>query len=138
MSQTIQLLQNRRTHYILAKSSPVSDAKIIELVEEALKHTPTAFNSQNGRVVILLHNHHDKLWQMTHDALKAVVPADQFPATAEKITAFADSYGTLLFFEDSSHHQQPARAIPTLCPQFPGVVAAVQRNLAKQYLGCPG
>jgi hypothetical protein len=119
MSQTIQLLQNRRTHYILAKSSPVSDAKIIELVEEALKHTPTAFNSQNGRVVILLHNHHDKLWQMTHDALKAVVPADQFPATAEKITAFADSYGTLLFFEDQAIISNLQEQFPLYAHNFP-------------------
>jgi len=119
MSQTIQLLQKRRTHYQLAQSSPVPDAKVIELVEQAIKHTPTAFNSQNGRVVVLLSGHHHKLWQLAHDALQALVPADQFPATAEKIAAFAGAYGTVLFFEDQSIVEGLQEKFPLYAHNFP-------------------
>ncbi len=111
-SRLIESIKNRRTHYVLSRKSPVANEKIIELVEQATLHTPTAFNSQNGRVLVLLNEQHDKLWRFAHDALKAVVPAESFPATAEKINAFAAAYGTVLFFEDLS-------TVKALQDQFP-------------------
>ena len=66
-----------------------------------MKHTPSAFNSQSARIVLLLGNHHDKLWDITMEALRKIVPADKFSSTEEKINAFKSGYGTVLFFEDN-------------------------------------
>ena len=93
---------DRRTYYGISKESTVSDERIQEIVEHAVKHTPSAFNSQSARVVLLLKNQHDKLWDITKESLRKIVPAEQFGATEEKINSFRNGYGTVLFFEDST------------------------------------
>ena len=93
---------DRRSFYGISKEPVVSDDRIQEIIEHAVKHTPSAFNSQSARVVLLLGNHHDKLWEIAKEALRKVVPADQFSSTEDKINSFKSGYGTVLFFEDNS------------------------------------
>lgn len=93
---------DRRTFYGIGKEVVVSDDRIKEIVDHAVKHTPSAFNSQSARVVLLLGNHHDKLWNIAKEALRKVVSADQFSDTENKINSFKSGYGTILFFEDTS------------------------------------
>ncbi|MCT8977246.1 nitroreductase family protein [Clostridium sp. CX1] len=93
---------DRRTFYGISKEAMVSDDRIKEIIDHAVKHTPSAFNSQSARVVLLLGNHHDKLWDITKEALRKIVPADKFSSTEEKINSFRNGYGTVLFFEDTS------------------------------------
>ena len=95
-------IEDRRTFYNISKEAPVSDERINEIIEHAVKHTPSAFNSQSARVVLLLGKHHDKLWNITKEALRKIVPDDKFAATEEKINSFQNGYGTVLFFEDNS------------------------------------
>ncbi|ARC86502.1 nitroreductase family protein [Clostridium argentinense CDC 2741] len=95
-------IEDRRTFYGINKETVVSDDRIKEVIEHAVKHTPSAFNSQSARVVLLLGEHHDKLWDITKEALRKIVPADKFGPTEEKINSFKSGYGTVLFFEDNS------------------------------------
>jgi predicted oxidoreductase (fatty acid repression mutant protein) len=71
-------------------------------VEHAVKHSPTAFNSQSGRVVVLLNESHDKMWEITRESLRKIVPADSFQPTNDKMDSFKNGYGTVLFFDDHS------------------------------------
>lgn len=93
-------VKNRRTYYGISKESVVADERIRQIVEDAVKYTPSAFNSQSARIVILLGQQHDELWQITKNELKKIVPAESFAATEEKINGFQSGYGTILFFED--------------------------------------
>lgn len=95
-------LENRRSIYAISKESPVSDERIQEIVEFAVKYTPSAFNSQSTRVIVLLGDKHDRFWDLTEEQLRAVVPADNFAPTEEKIASFRNGYGTVLFFEDET------------------------------------
>lgn len=95
-------IKDRRSIYVISKTPIISDERIQELVEDAVKHTPSAFNSQSARVIVLLGEEHDKLWNITEAVLKKVVPAENFASTAEKMTGFRNGYGTVLFFEDQS------------------------------------
>lgn len=95
-------VEDRRTFYGISKESVVSDERIKEVIEHAVKHTPSAFNSQSARVVLLLGEHHNKLWDTTKEALRKIVPADNFSSTENKINSFRNGYGTILFFEDNS------------------------------------
>lgn len=95
-------IEDRRSIYGISKESPVSDDKIKELVDHAVKYTPSAFNSQSARVVLLLGKEHDKLWDITKEALRKVVPAENFAPTEEKINSFKSGYGTILYFEETS------------------------------------
>ncbi|GEB32155.1 MULTISPECIES: nitroreductase family protein [Brevibacillus] len=95
-------VKDRRTYYGISKEAVASDERIRELVEEAVKHTPSSFNSQSARVVVLLGEQHDKLWNLTKETLRKIVPAENFAPTEEKMNAFGNGYGTVLFFEDQS------------------------------------
>ena len=92
----------RRTFYGIGKEAVTTDEVIKEIIEQAVMHTPSAFNSQSVRVVLLLEKHHDKIWDITKEALRKIVPADQFASTEDKINSFSNGYGTILFFEDTS------------------------------------
>lgn len=97
-----QALEQRRSCYSLEKTSPISDDQLMELLELATRHTPTAFNSQSSRVMLLLGEHHDRLWDIVLESLRPVVPAEQFASTQNKIDRFKAAYGTILYFEDTS------------------------------------
>ncbi|OOM70317.1 nitroreductase family protein [Clostridium puniceum] len=92
----------RRTFYNISKESVISDEAIKQIIEKAVKNTPSAFNSQGARVILLLGKHHDKLWDITKEALRKIVPVEQFASTEDRINSFKSGYGTVLFFEDVS------------------------------------
>lgn len=93
---------DRRTIYGISKEKVTTDEVIKGVIEHAVTNTPSAFNSQSARVVLLLEKQHDKLWDITKETLKRIVPVGQFAATEDKINSFHNGYGTVLFFEDTS------------------------------------
>ena len=103
-------LKERRSIYGINKDVQVSDERIKEIVEFAVKHTPSAFNSQTARLVVLLGEAHNKLWDITTETLRKVVGDGDFSATQQKMDSFKAGYGTVLFFEDEavikSHQEQ--------------------------------
>ncbi|MDZ5609194.1 nitroreductase family protein [Bacillus pseudomycoides] len=94
-------IEDRRSIYAISKEQVVSDEKIQEVVNHAVKYTPSSFNSQSARVVVLLGEQHDKLWDITKETLRKIVPENNFAPTEEKMNAFKSGYGTVLYFEDS-------------------------------------
>jgi predicted oxidoreductase (fatty acid repression mutant protein) len=93
-------VKNRRTIYSIDNEHVLSDERILEILQNAVKQSPTAFNSQSGRVVLLLGEHHKKLWAITKETLRKIVPEGNFAQTSDKIDSFAAGYGSVLFFED--------------------------------------
>jgi len=93
-------VKGRRSIYALDRNVGVSDERIMEAINHSVLHTPSAFNSQTGRVVVLFGEGHDKLWNITMEALRKVVPAANFKDTEDKINSFKAGYGTVLYFED--------------------------------------
>lgn len=98
----LEAVKERRSIYALSKETPISDAQIKEIVEAAVLHSPTSFNSQSSRAVVLLGDKHDKLWDITTETLRKIVPAEQFEGTAQKLASFKAGYGSVLFFEDQT------------------------------------
>ncbi|SFJ16896.1 hypothetical protein SAMN02799624_03563 [Paenibacillus sp. UNC496MF] len=98
----LEAVKARRTFYGLSKEIVVPADRIKEIVGEAVNHTPSAFNSQSSRVVVLFGEQSDKLWNITKETLRKIVPAENFAATEERINGFANGYGTILFFEDQA------------------------------------
>lgn len=86
----------------------------------AIKHVPSAFNSQSTRAVLLLHEHHDELWKIVKRTLRAIVPEGAFARTEEKIEhSFAAGYGTVLFFEDTDVVRGLQQQFPAYAGNFP-------------------
>lgn len=96
----IDALKKRRTQYALGKNLPISTDATAELIREAIKHSPSSFNSQSSRAVVLFGAESDKLWNIAKEELRKIVPADAFEQTEAKIDSFAAGAGTVLFFED--------------------------------------
>lgn len=97
-----QAIQERRSIYALSNETTISDEQLQAVIKDAINHTPSAFNSQSSRVVLLLGDQHHALWDLTKETLKKFVPEDQFSSTKDKLNSFRSGYGTILFFEDSS------------------------------------
>lgn len=114
-----QAIETRRTYYGISKEKVVSDDKIKELIDHAVKHTPSAFNSQTARLVLLLNENHTKLWDITKEALRKIVAKDKFSATEEKINSFNSGYATVLFFEDHDTVEYLQKEFPTYKDNFP-------------------
>lgn len=95
-------IRHRRSYYAIDNTPIVSDEKIKEIVDFAVKYTPSAFNSQSARVIVLTGKSHENLWQLTKETLQKVVPPDSFSSTEEKLASFRNGYGTILFFEDQA------------------------------------
>jgi uncharacterized protein len=96
------VLKARRSFYGINKEVKVSDERIQEIVEFAVKYTPSAFNSQTARLVVLTGDAHDKLWNITTETLRGVVGEADFAGTQQKMDSFKAGYGTVLFFEEQS------------------------------------
>ncbi|WBW49548.1 nitroreductase family protein [Peptoniphilus equinus] len=112
-------IAQRRTHYVISKEPVLSDDEIKALVEHVVIHTPSAFNSQTARLVVLLGQEHDKFWDITMDALREVVPEDSFSATEDKINGFKAGYGTVLFYEDQDGVKALQEQFPLYAQNFP-------------------
>lgn len=112
-------LETRRSVYAISKEISVSNEKIQEIIEHVIKHTPSAFNSQTGRVLLLLNEEHDKLWEMTRESLRKVVPEGNFQETSDRIDGFKAGYGTVLYFEDQAVIEGLQKAYALYKDNFP-------------------
>ncbi|MEY1662325.1 nitroreductase family protein [Isoalcanivorax beigongshangi] len=98
----VNALQARRSQYALGNDLPLSQAAATALIQDAVRHSPSAFNSQSSRVVVLFGDQSVKFWGFVKDALRPIVPADAFAGTEAKLDSFAAGAGTVLFYEDQN------------------------------------
>lgn len=98
----MEAVKARRTYYQLNKEAPISDKKITELVEQAVLHVPSSFNTQSARLVVLLNKDHEQFWEYVAEVLKPLVPEDAFPTTEKKLQGFRAAKGTVSVSHDSS------------------------------------
>jgi uncharacterized protein len=85
----------RRSTITLSKESPISDDRIVMLVNHAIKHSPSPFNVQSCRAIVLFGDEHDKLWGLGMAACEKNLPAPVFEQSKPKIQSFRDAYGTV-------------------------------------------
>jgi Predicted oxidoreductase related to nitroreductase len=128
----LKAVEDRRSFYKISKESTINDQRINEILEHTIKHAPSAMNSQSSRIVLLLGKHHDRLWNITKEALRKIVPADQFSSTEDKINAFQNGYGTVLFYEDSCVIESLQQQYSLYKDNFP--VWSQQANGMHQYI----
>ncbi|MFC3770677.1 nitroreductase family protein [Paenibacillus sp. GCM10012303] len=125
-------VEARRSIYAISSEQVVSDERIEQVINHAVKHTPSSFNSQSARVVVLLGDKHKKLWDITTETLRKIVPVDQFGPTADKMNAFASGYGTVLFFEDHAVIESLQQQFASYSDNFP--IWSMQSSGMLQYV----
>lgn len=128
-----KLAEARRSIYALNDQLPVDKDQVVDLVEHAILHTPSAFNSQSTRLVVLFGEDHKKLWQITEDTLRKIVNDDEkFKGTEEKLNGFKAGAGTVLFFEDQNVVKNLQENFALYADRFP--VWAEHANAMHQYV----
>ncbi|MCF7923603.1 MAG: nitroreductase family protein [Candidatus Izimaplasma sp.] len=98
----IEILKRRRSNYSITDKINISDNELTEFLEEIIKYTPSAFNSQSQRAVLLLDEKHKLFWNQLIEIMSNILKGEQFEKTKVKINGFKAGYGTILFFDDSS------------------------------------
>lgn len=133
---TLETFQNaiekRRTIYSLDQDISISDNEVEDIIEHAIQHVPSSFNSQSTRIVLLLNDNHNKFWEITKQELKnAMGPDRDFQATSDKVDNFKHSHGTILFFEDQDVIEGLQNQMPNYAENF--AVWSSQTNAMHQF-----
>ncbi|MDR2144908.1 MAG: nitroreductase family protein [Tannerella sp.] len=127
-----QAMKNRRTFYSITGKSPIANEELKSLIDTAVLHVPSAFNSQSARVVLLLNEHHVRFWDIVKETLKAILDPEGFEGTKSKIeNCFQAGYGTVLFFEDQAVVKGLQDAFALYADNFP--VWSNQASAMHQY-----
>lgn len=125
-------IENRRTIYNLEQEISISDKKLEDIIEHAIKHVPSSFNSQSTRIVLLLNDNNDKFWEIAKETLKNKMGPDRdFQPTADKIDNFKHSYGTILFYEDEEVIEGLQNQMPNYAENFS--IWSTQTNAMHQF-----
>lgn len=93
-------IEQRRTIYAIGKNVSLEQAKIEETIKQAIRLSPSSFNSQTSRAVTLFGQSHETFWNIVLETLRKIVPAEAFEGTKAKIDSFKAGYATVLFYED--------------------------------------
>ena len=106
----------RRSIYGIGNEEVVDRERISAIVGTALRHTPSPYNLQSGRVLVLFGEESRRYWNQLKATLKKNMSAEQFQRVSERILGFSSGYGTVLFFDDEA-------AVKELQVRFPGHAA---------------
>lgn len=118
-NQFLESIALRRSIYSLGNTLPVAKEEVTRTIQEAVRTSPSAFNSQSARVIILYGDESKKLWKIVLDALMKIVPENQVADTKAKIAAFDSGAGTVLVFEDMDVIKNLQETIPLYKDNFP-------------------
>ncbi|KAE8154440.1 putative fatty acid repression mutant protein [Aspergillus avenaceus] len=112
--------KDRRTIYALTNESTISDDRLEQLVRDVVLHTPSAFNSQTSRLVVLLKKDHERLWDIAYEVASTTVPSEVFEKVYKpRIAMFRKAYGSALFYEDAAPIRPLEDKWPMLKDKFP-------------------
>ena len=93
-------MKKRRTIYSIGKNINLEQAQVEPIIKNAVRESPSAFNSRTSRVVSLFGQAHHNFWEIVRETLRKMVPAEAFENTSKKLDSFAAGYATVLFYED--------------------------------------
>jgi uncharacterized protein len=119
-NQFIDLITQRRTIYAIGKNVEQSSEYLTDLIQNAIKQSPSSFNSQSSRAVILLNAESEKFWNIVKEKLKSYAKDEESAAkTSAKMDSFAAGVGTVLFFEDLDVVKGLQEQFPSYAENFP-------------------
>lgn len=101
MSHLFSALEARRSQYGLTKETGLTNQEVQEIVESSIQLTPSAFNAQTQRAVVLFGENSDKFWDLTEAELRKVAPEEGFENTVNKLNSFKAGQGTILYYVDT-------------------------------------
>lgn len=96
--QWLEAAKHRRSVYGLKDTSHVSDARIEKIITEVLSFSPSSYNTQPGRITLVLGQKHKDLWDIVIEnaepILKGAGPG-VWEAMGPRFHAFKNGYGSV-------------------------------------------
>ena len=126
-----QAFTERRSIYALGSNLPVKPQAIIDIAERTILNTPSAFNSQTTRLVVLFGQQHKQLWDITETHLRKAVGSNDFSGSKQKMDGFRAAVGTVMFYEDKEVIQSLQDKFELYADKFP--IWAQQTSAMHQY-----
>ena len=84
MSDFYKAMENRRTIHHLSNEAVISQERLEQVIGNALNFTPTAFNAQEQRLVLLTYEKHVWFWNQVKSALKSHCTRRELPRISGK------------------------------------------------------
>ncbi|PWN34789.1 Nitroreductase [Meira miltonrushii] len=121
VQEFLQLIKQRRSIHALNNTPILPDAELVSLIKSTVRESPSAFNSQTSRVVVLLGEDHVHYWSnIVKPAMrKAITDEATWSIFGPRYDMFAQGYGTALFFEDERTIKQLQESRPAIAKLFP-------------------
>lgn len=114
----LQALKERHSEYALSKDIFMEEDDLKAYLEDILLHTPSAFNSESQRMLVLSGQKHDLLWDYLIEKMKDIVKGKQYDKTKNKLLGFKAAYGTILFFDDGQTTKNLQEKFPLYAENF--------------------
>lgn len=116
----LDLIHKRRTIYAIGRHVNHSPEYLSDLIQQAIKQSPSSFNSQSSRAVILFNAEHEKFWNFVKAQLKTYAKDEASALKTEaKMDSFIAGFGTVLFFEDQDVVKDLQTQFPSYADNFP-------------------
>ncbi|BCX73927.1 MULTISPECIES: nitroreductase family protein [Acinetobacter] len=116
----LDLIHKRRTIYAIGRHVNQSPEYLSDLIQQAIKQSPSSFNSQSSRAVILFNAEHEKFWNFVKAQLKTYAKDEASALKTEaKMDSFIAGFGTVLFFEDQDVVKDLQAQFPSYADNFP-------------------
>ncbi|CAR23841.1 putative nitroreductase HBN1 [Lachancea thermotolerans] len=115
----LEALVARRTIYALKPELPsgVELKDVKDIVQTIIKHTPTSFNTQGNRAVILTGESHRKVWDHVYNS----IPIENFKK--RPLSARDEAFGTVVFMVNNQQTKEMQQNFPAWADLFPEFVA---------------
>ncbi len=127
------VIKKRRSIYNLSNKIPITNLKLENIIKQALKNTPSAFNSQSSRLVLLYNQKHILFWNdIVLNTLRNNIPQSKLINSVKRIESFTNAYGTILYFEDYN----TIKKLESKYPEYTSYINiwANQSNAMLQYI----
>lgn len=127
-----ETVENRHSIYGLSDEFVISDERLQEVLHIAVKHAPSAFNSQTARLVVLLEDQNQEFWKQVFDGIKDGLSEERYERNKKRFEGFASGHGTVLVFEDEKEIATYQEKFSDLADVFP--IFSQQSSGMLQYL----
>ncbi|KAK8128976.1 hypothetical protein PG984_010084 [Apiospora sp. TS-2023a] len=120
--QFLQAAKYRRSVYALKNTSPVSDARIEQVVQEVLSFAPSSYNTQPVRVTLVLGDKHaqlfDEIIAAAQPFLTQVAGEETWKKMSGLFQGLKGAYGSVLFWERTTTIAESGQAHPSAAHMF--------------------
>ena len=125
----LKLEKLRRSIYALGRNVKQTPDEIADFVRQTVKWTPSPFNNQTTRVVMLFNQNQTKLWNIVANVLEDKIGKKRFQqGPAQKLQGFKDGWASILFFTDVDVVKKFQKRFSTYASKFPAWSEQAQGN----------